>query len=63
MDDAAPRYLVNEYTPDSAVHFYASEVKRPIIVELVCAAKGTKPEYSSTEEMEWMFSHGDGNAE
>jgi hypothetical protein len=34
-------------------------VKRQIIVELLCAAKGTKPEYISKEDMAWMFSQGD----
>jgi hypothetical protein len=42
------------------VNVYASEVKRQIVVELLCAAKGTKPEYITKEEMEWMFSRGDG---
>ena len=42
------------------VNVYAAEVKRQIIVELLCAAKGTQPEYLSKEEMEWMFAHGDG---
>jgi ribulose-5-phosphate 4-epimerase/fuculose-1-phosphate aldolase len=42
------------------VNVYASEVKRQIIVELLCAAKGTTPEYISKEQMEWMFSRGDG---
>ena len=60
MDDAAPRFLVNECPPDPAVHVYASEVKRQIIVELMCAENGTGPEYISTEAMEWMFSRGDG---
>jgi ribulose-5-phosphate 4-epimerase/fuculose-1-phosphate aldolase len=41
------------------VNSYASEVKRQIIVELLCAANGTKPEYITKDEMEWMFSHGD----
>ena len=41
------------------VNSYASEVKRQIIVELLCAAKGTKPEYVTQEEMEWMFKQGD----
>jgi ribulose-5-phosphate 4-epimerase/fuculose-1-phosphate aldolase len=41
------------------VNSYASEVKRQIIVELVCAAKGTVPEYVTREEMEWMFKQGD----
>lgn len=38
---------------------YASEVKRQILVELLCAAKGTKPESMSEDEMRWMFEHGD----
>ena len=42
---------------------YAAEVKRQIVVELLCAAKGTKPEFLSREEMEWMFSRGDGVAD
>ena len=42
------------------VNVYASEVKRQIIVELLCAARGTTPEYLSKDEMEWMFAHGDG---
>src|SRR3954463_14611649 len=42
------------------VNSYASEVKRQIIVELLCAANGTQPEYIRKEEMEWMFSRGDG---
>jgi L-fuculose-phosphate aldolase len=42
------------------VNVYASEVKRQIIVELLCAARGTRPEYIGKEEMEWMFSRGDG---
>lgn len=41
------------------VNTYASEVKRQIIVELLCAAKGTTPEYLTREEMEWMFKQGD----
>ena len=41
------------------VNTYTSEVKRQIIVELISAAKGTKPEQITQEEMEWMFSHGD----
>jgi len=41
------------------VNTYAAEVKRQIIVELLCAAKGTKPEYMSEEEMRWMFAQGD----
>jgi len=42
------------------VNVYASEVKRQILVELLCAARGTSPEYITREEMEWMFSRGDG---
>jgi ribulose-5-phosphate 4-epimerase/fuculose-1-phosphate aldolase len=42
------------------VNVYASEVKRQILVELLCAAKGTTPDYLSREEMEWMFGRGDG---
>ena len=38
---------------------YASEVKRQILVELLCTAKGTKPEAMSEDEMRWMFEHGD----
>jgi ribulose-5-phosphate 4-epimerase/fuculose-1-phosphate aldolase len=41
------------------VNVYASEVKRQIIVELLCAAKGTRPEYIGKEEMAWMFGQGD----
>jgi ribulose-5-phosphate 4-epimerase/fuculose-1-phosphate aldolase len=41
------------------VNSYASEVKRQIMVELLCAANGAKPEYITKEEMEWMFSQGD----
>jgi ribulose-5-phosphate 4-epimerase/fuculose-1-phosphate aldolase len=41
------------------VNTYAAEVKRQIIVELLCAAKGTKPEHMSDEEMRWMFAQGD----
>jgi len=41
------------------VNVYASEVKRQIIVELLCAAKGTSPEYMSKDDMAWMFSQGD----
>jgi len=33
---------------------------RQIIVELLSEARGTRPEYISKEEMEWMFSRGDG---
>jgi ribulose-5-phosphate 4-epimerase/fuculose-1-phosphate aldolase len=42
------------------VNVYHAEVKRQIMVELLCAAKGTKPEYLSSEEMQWMFARGDG---
>lgn len=42
------------------VNVYASEVKRQIIVEMLCAAKGSTPEYITKEQMEWMFSRGDG---
>ncbi len=41
------------------VNTYTAEVKRQIIVELLCAAKGTKPDYMSEEEMKWMFAQGD----
>jgi ribulose-5-phosphate 4-epimerase/fuculose-1-phosphate aldolase len=41
------------------VNVYTSEVKRQLIVELLCAAKGTKPEYIGREEMAWMFTQGD----
>jgi ribulose-5-phosphate 4-epimerase/fuculose-1-phosphate aldolase len=36
-----------------------SEVKRNVMVELLCAAKGTQPEYLSEQDMEWMFRRGD----
>src|SRR6185312_5666003 len=36
-----------------------SEVKRNIIVETLSAVKGTKPEYLSRADMEWMFKQGD----
>jgi ribulose-5-phosphate 4-epimerase/fuculose-1-phosphate aldolase len=42
------------------VNVYAAEARRQIVVELLCAAKGTKPDYLSSEEMEWMYSRGDG---
>jgi ribulose-5-phosphate 4-epimerase/fuculose-1-phosphate aldolase len=42
------------------VNVYTAEVKRQILVELLCAARNTRPEYISKEEMEWMFSRGDG---
>jgi ribulose-5-phosphate 4-epimerase/fuculose-1-phosphate aldolase len=38
---------------------YASEVKRQIMVELLCAAKGTTPEYITKEELEYMYTRGD----
>ena len=41
------------------VNVYTSEVKRQLIVELLCAAKGTQPEYINKEEMAWMFTQGD----
>jgi ribulose-5-phosphate 4-epimerase/fuculose-1-phosphate aldolase len=37
----------------------ASEVKRNILAEQLAAARGTKPEYLSMEEMLHMFEHGD----
>jgi ribulose-5-phosphate 4-epimerase/fuculose-1-phosphate aldolase len=36
-----------------------SEVKRNIIAETLSLARGTRPEYLSNEEMEWMFKQGD----
>jgi ribulose-5-phosphate 4-epimerase/fuculose-1-phosphate aldolase len=36
-----------------------SEIKRNIIVELLCAANGRKPEYVTSEEMAYMAAHGD----
>jgi ribulose-5-phosphate 4-epimerase/fuculose-1-phosphate aldolase len=36
-----------------------AEVKRNIMIELLCAAKGTKPDYISKEDMAWMFGRGD----
>jgi ribulose-5-phosphate 4-epimerase/fuculose-1-phosphate aldolase len=42
------------------VNVYHAEVKRQIMVELLCAAKGTTPDYLSREEMEWMYARGDG---
>lgn len=42
------------------VNVYHAEVKRQIMVELLCAAKGTQPDYLSKEAMEWMFARGDG---
>ncbi|MGH8665499.1 MAG: class II aldolase/adducin family protein [Burkholderiales bacterium] len=41
------------------VNVYTSEVKRQLIVELLCAARGTKPEYIGKAEMAWMFGQGD----
>lgn len=42
------------------VNVYHAEVKRQIMVELLCAAKGTQPEYLGKEEMQWMYARGDG---
>lgn len=42
------------------VNVYAAEVKRQILVELLCAARGTEAETITRDEMEWMFSRGDG---
>ena len=36
-----------------------SEVKRNVMIELLCAAKGTTPDYISKEDMAWMFGRGD----
>jgi ribulose-5-phosphate 4-epimerase/fuculose-1-phosphate aldolase len=36
-----------------------AEVKRNIMIELLCAAKCTKPDYISKEDMAWMFGRGD----
>jgi ribulose-5-phosphate 4-epimerase/fuculose-1-phosphate aldolase len=36
-----------------------SEVKRNVMIELLCAAKGTTPDYISKEDMAWMFRRGD----
>jgi ribulose-5-phosphate 4-epimerase/fuculose-1-phosphate aldolase len=36
-----------------------SEIKRNIIVEMLCAANGRKPEYVTNEEMAYMAAHGD----
>ncbi len=41
------------------VNVYHAEVKRQIMVELLCAAKGTTPDYLGKEEMEWMYARGD----
>lgn len=37
----------------------AGEVKRNILAEQLAAARGTRPEYLSSEEIETMFKHGD----
>ena len=42
------------------VNVYHAECRRQIMVESLCAAKGTEPEYLKKEEMNWMFSRGDG---
>jgi ribulose-5-phosphate 4-epimerase/fuculose-1-phosphate aldolase len=42
------------------VNVYHAECRRQIMVEALCAAKGTQPEYLKKEEMEWMFGQGDG---
>lgn len=42
------------------VNVYAAEIKRQIIVELLCAAKDTQPEFISKQEMAWMFGQGNG---
>ena len=41
------------------VNVYHAEVKRQIMVELLCAAKGTAPDYLGKEEMQWMYARGD----
>jgi ribulose-5-phosphate 4-epimerase/fuculose-1-phosphate aldolase len=41
------------------VNVLTSEVKRNIIAEQLAAARGTKPEYLSLDEMKHMFEHGD----
>ena len=41
------------------VNVYHAEVKRQLMVELLCAAKGTTPDYLGKEEMEWMYARGD----
>lgn len=41
------------------VNTLAAEVKRIIIAETLAAARGTKPDYLSKEEMEWMYQQGD----
>ena len=42
------------------VNVYHAECRRQIMVEMLCAAKGTQPEYLKKEDMEWMFKQGDG---
>jgi L-fuculose-phosphate aldolase len=41
------------------VNVLTSEVKRNIIAEQLAAARGTKPEYLTMDEMKRMFEHGD----
>jgi len=41
------------------VNVLTSEVKRNIIAEQLAAARGTKPEYLTLDEMKHMFQHGD----
>ena len=41
------------------VNTLAAEVKRIILAETLAAARGTKPDYLSKEEMAWMYQHGD----
>jgi len=41
------------------VNTLAAEVKRIILAELLAAARGTRPDYISKEDMETMFRHGD----
>jgi len=41
------------------VNVLTSEVKRNIIAEQLAAARGTKPEYLTMDEMKHMFEHGD----
>lgn len=36
----------------------AAEVKRNILVETLAAAKGTTPDYLSSEDLAWMYAHG-----
>jgi len=42
------------------VNVYHAETRRQIMVEMLCAAKGTRPETITRDQMEWMFSRGDG---